>query len=157
MPMPVERTIFSEEHEAFRSTVRRFMEDEIAPHMETWMAQGYVDRQIWRRAGELGLLCATIPEEYGGSGADRKYSAVLIEEQQRINAVGPGFAMHSEIVAPYIFRYGSAEQKSKWLPLLASGQMIGSLGMTEPSAGSDLQRIKTHAKRSGDEFVINGS
>jgi len=155
--MPVERTIFSEEHEAFRSTVRRFMEDEIAPHMETWMAQGYVDRQIWRRAGELGLLCATIPEEYGGSGADRKYSAVLIEEQQRINAVGPGFAMHSEIVAPYIFRYGSAEQKSKWLPLLASGQMIGSLGMTEPSAGSDLQRIKTHAKRSGDEFVINGS
>jgi alkylation response protein AidB-like acyl-CoA dehydrogenase len=99
----------------------------------------------------------TIPEEYGGAGADRKYSAVLIEEQQRANAFGPGFAMHSEIVAPYIARFGSPEQKAHWLPKMARGETIGALGMTEPGAGSDLQRIKTTARREGDELVINGS
>ena len=107
MPMPIQRTIFSEEHELFRSSVRRFMEEEIAPHMDRWRQQGYVDRELWRLAGETGLLCVTMPEEYGGAGADRKYSAILIEEQARINAAGPGFPMHSDIVAPYILRFGS--------------------------------------------------
>jgi alkylation response protein AidB-like acyl-CoA dehydrogenase len=155
--MPITRTVFSEEHETFRRSVRRFMEAEVAPNMERWMAQGHVDREIWRRAGELGFLCTTIPEEYGGAGVDRKFSAVLIEEQQRVNAMGPGFAVHSEIVAPYISRYGSVEQKQRWLPRMARGETIASLGLSEPGTGSDLQRIATHARRVGDEFTINGS
>lgn len=157
MPLPIPRTLFSEEHEAFRDTVRRFMESEVEPHFERWMEQGYVDRQLWHKAGQLGLLCVTLPEQHGGAGADRKYSAILIEEQQRINAMGPGFAMHSEIVAPYIERFGSIEQKQHWLPRMASGEVIGALGMTEPGAGSDLQGIKATAIRDGDEFVINGA
>ncbi len=157
MPMPIVRRVFSEEHEAFRSSVRRFMEAEIAPNMDRWMDQGHVDRKVWLRAGELGFLCTTIPEEYGGAGADRKFSAVLIEEQQRVNAVGPGFVMHSEIVASYIARYGSVEHKRHWLPMMVRGEVIGSLGMTEPGGGSDLQQIATSARRVGDEFVINGS
>jgi alkylation response protein AidB-like acyl-CoA dehydrogenase len=157
MPMPIQRTIFSEEHELFRSSVRRFMEEEIAPHMDRWRQQGYVDRELWRLAGETGLLCVTMPEEYGGAGADRKYSAILIEEQARINAAGPGFPMHSDIVAPYILRFGSPEQKAQWLPKMARGEAIGSIGMTEPGAGSDLKKIKTTAQRVGDEWVINGS
>ena len=157
MSMPIQRTIFSEEHELFRSSVRRFMEEEIAPHMDRWRQQGYVDRELWRRAGETGLLCVTMPEEYGGAGADRKYSAILIEEQARINAAGPGFPMHSDIVAPYILRFGSPEQKAQWLPKMARGEAIGSIGMTEPGAGSDLKKIKTTAQRVGDEWVINGS
>jgi len=157
MPMPIQRTIFSEEHELFRSSVRRFMEAEIAPHMDRWRQQGYVDRELWRLAGETGLLCVTMPEEYGGAGADRKYSAILIEEQARINAAGPGFPMHSDIVAPYILRFGSPEQKAQWLPKMARGEAIGSIGMTEPGAGSDLKKIKTSAQRVGDEWVINGS
>lgn len=157
MPLPLDRTLFGEEHQAFRATVRRFMEKEIAPNMPRWMEQGFVDRALWLKAGELGLLCVTIPEEYGGAAADRRYSAILIEEQQRVNAMGPGFAMHSEIVAPYIARFGSAEQKATWLPRLARGEAIGSLGMTEPGAGSDLQRIKTTARREGDQLIINGA
>jgi alkylation response protein AidB-like acyl-CoA dehydrogenase len=98
-----------------------------------------------------------MPEEYGGAGADRKYSAILIEEQARINAAGPGFPMHSDIVAPYILRFGSPEQKAQWLPKMARGEAIGSIGMTEPGAGSDLKKIKTSAQRVGDEWVINGS
>lgn len=157
MSMPVARTIFSEEHELFRTSVRRFMETEISPNMDRWMEQGFVDRELWLKAGQTGLLCVTIPEEYGGAGADRKYSAILIEEQQRINAMGPGFAMHSEIVASYIARLGTAEQKALWLPKMVLGEAIGALGLTEPDAGSDLQSIKTSARREGDQLVINGS
>ncbi|WP_255558407.1 acyl-CoA dehydrogenase family protein [Zhongshania aquimaris] len=157
LTMPIERTIFCDEQKIFRQSVRRFMEDEIVPNMEDWMAQGYVSREVWRKAGELGMLCTTIPENYGGSGVCRKYSAIIIEEQQYANSVGPGFAMHSEIVACYINRLGTEEQKSKWLPKMARGEVIGSLGMTEPGAGSDLKQIKTKAIRDGDELVINGS
>lgn len=121
------------------------------------MEQGYVDRDVWLKAGKLGFLCTTIPEQYGGSGVSRKYSTIIIEEQQYANSVGPGFAMHSEIVASYINRLGTEEQKQKWLPKMASGEVIGSLGMTEPGAGSDLKQIKTKATPDGDELVINGS
>ena len=155
--MPITRTVFSEEHHQFRNTVRRFMQDKILPNMENWMEQGFVDRDVWLSAGELGLLCCTIPEQYGGSGVGRKYSAIIIEEQQRANAVGPGFAMHSEIVASYINRLGTEDQKSTWLPRMASGNAIGALGMTEPHAGSDLKQLKTNARVNGDELVINGS
>lgn len=157
LQMPIKRTIFDAEHKIFRSSVRRFMQTNIVPNMDAWMEQGYVDRSIWLQAGELGFLCCTIAEQYGGAGVGRKYSAILIEEQQRANAVGPGFAMHSEIVACYIERFGSERQKQQWLPKMASGEVIGSLGMTEPGAGSDLQGIKTKAVLDGHELVINGS
>lgn len=155
--MPISRRIFDDEHQIFRQSVRRFMQEEISPNMEEWMSQGYVDRDIWAKAGELGLLCTTIPEQYGGSGACRKYSAIIIEEQQYANSVGPGFAMHSEIVACYINRLGTEEQKRKWLPRMARGETIGALGMTEPGAGSDLKKIKTRAVPDGNDFLINGS
>ncbi|WP_367947334.1 acyl-CoA dehydrogenase family protein [Sphingopyxis sp. BSNA05] len=133
--LSIERTIFDEEHEIFRSSVRRFMREHVIPNMDKWNRQGHPDRDVWLEAGKHGLLCVTIPPEYGGAGADRKYSAVLIEEQQRANAAGPGFVMHSEIVAGYIYRFGTEEQKQKWLPKMARGELIGSLAMTEPRGG----------------------
>jgi acyl-CoA dehydrogenase len=157
MGLPIQRSIFSPEHELFRATVRRFMETELAPHMSDWWEQGHVDREVWRKAGDAGLLCVTIPEAYGGGGADRKYSAVIIEEQARINTTAPAMSMHSEIVAPYIDRYGSEQQKQRWLSKMASGELVGALGMSEPGTGSDLQNIRTTAIRQGDEFVVNGS
>lgn len=154
---PIARTIFDTEHDIFRASVRRFMQTEVVPKMDNWMKQGFVDRDVWLKAGKAGFLCVTIPEHYGGSGVGRKFSSIIIEEQQRANSVGPGFAMHSEIVACYINRLGSEEQKSKWLPKMARGEAIGALAMTEPGAGSDLKEIKTKAKTVGDELVINGS
>ncbi len=150
------RTVYTEEHELFRDAVRKFMEKEIAPHREAWEKAGVVSRDAWRKAGEAGFLCATVPEEYGGSGADRRYSAILMEEQARIFASGPGFVLHSDIVAPYILHYGSEEQKKTWLPKMASGEAIGAIAMTEPGTGSDLQAIRTTAIVDGDDLVING-
>jgi acyl-CoA dehydrogenase len=153
----LEREIFDDEHEIFRGAVRRFFEEEIVPHHEGWEEQGYVDRSAWLRAGELGFLCTSIPEEYGGPGADRLFSTVMAEEQARSGASGPGFMLHSDIVGPYILRYGSEEQKKTWLPKMAKGEVIAAIGMTEPGAGSDLQSMRTTAVRDGNELVINGS
>lgn len=153
----LQRSLYGEEHEIFRQSVRRFMEEEIAPRHEAWEDQGYVDRDAWAKAGELGFLCATMPEAYGGADADRRYSAILMEEQARIGATGPGFSLHSDIVAPYINRYGSEDQKREWLPKMASGEAIGAIAMTEPGTGSDLQGVKTSAAKDGNELVINGS
>src|SRR5450830_1611661 len=153
----IARTLFNEEHDMLRASARRFMETEVAPHHERWEEQGYVDRAIWTKAGDAGFLCPSMPEQYGGAGADLLYSVVLIEEQTRIGATGLGFGLHSEIVAPYILHYGSEALKSKYLPQMASGAMIGAIAMTEPGAGSDLQGVKTTAVRDGDEYVINGS
>lgn len=133
------------------------MREEVIPNLDKWNAQGHPDRSVWLEAGKKGLLCISLPAEYGGVGADRKYSAVIIEEQQRANAAGPGFTMHSEIVAQYILRYGSEEQKRQWLPKMARGEVIGSLAMTEPRGGSDLRAISTRASRMGDKYVINGT
>src|SRR5262245_41297938 len=116
------RINYSTEHEEFRRTVRRFMEQEVVPHHDAWEQQQHVDRRLWNRAGELGLLCLAIPEQYGGIGVDRSYSAVLMEEQCYCGATGPGFAVHSDIVANYIFNFGSEEQKLRWLPKMASGE-----------------------------------
>ena len=154
----IARTLFSEEHEAFRNSYRRFAEREIAPHHEAWEEQGFVDPAVWRKAGENGFLCMTMPEEYGGAGADRLYSVVQME----VNAVGGysgiGFGLHNNIVAPYIERYGTTAQKQKYLPPMARGEMIGAIAMSEPAAGSDLQGIKATALRQSDgTFLLNGS
>ena len=153
----VPRTLFTPDHETFRDSVRRFMDEEVAPHEERWQEQGYVDREVWQKAGANGFLCVSMPEEYGGAAADRLYSVVLMEEQAFVNSSSLGFGLHSEIVAPYLNRYGNEALKKKYLPKMASGEMIGAIAMTEPGAGSDLQSIKTTAVRKGDKYVLNGS
>jgi alkylation response protein AidB-like acyl-CoA dehydrogenase len=153
----IERTLFTTDHTLFRDSVRRFIDNEVVPRHGDWEEQGYVDREIWRKAGEMGLLCTSMPEQYGGAGADRLYAVVIIEEISRANATGLGFGLHSEIVAPYVLHYGSADQKARLLPKLASGEVIGAIAMSEPAAGSDLQGIKTTAIRQGDHYVLNGS
>jgi len=152
----LQRTIFSAEHELFRDQVRRFIEREVTPHHAQWEKEQRVSRKVWLKAGAAGLLCTVIPEEYGGAGADRFYSAVIIEEIARAGASGLGFNLHSDIAAPYILNYGSEAQKRQWLPKAARGEVILAIAMTEPGAGSDLQGIKTTAVRDGDDLVING-
>ncbi len=153
----IARTLFGPEHELFRDTVRRFYEREIVPHREQWEKDGVISREAWLKAGAAGLLCPTIPEEFGGAGADRLYSAIVMEEQAYAGASGPGFSLHSDIVAPYILSYGSDDQKRTWLPRMATGEVIGAIAMTEPGTGSDLQAVKTTAVADGNELVINGS
>ena len=153
----IPRTLFNEDHEAFRATARRFFETEIAPYHEKWEEQQHIDRELWNKAGELGLLCPTMPEEYGGCGVDRLYSMILMEEQARVGDSASGFALHSDIVANYINNFGSHEQKSQWLPKMATGEAVTAVAMTEPGTGSDLQRIKTTATLEGDHYVVNGS
>ncbi len=153
----IERTLFADEHHMFRDAVRRFMENEVVPHHDRWEEQGYVDREVWEKAGANGLLCASMPESYGGAGADKLYSIVVMEETARVNATGLGFGLHSEIVAPYILHYGSEEQKQRFLPKMATGEAIGAIAMSEPAAGSDLQGVKTTATRRGDVYLLNGS
>ncbi len=153
----IPRTLFTAEHETFRDSVRRFLEAEVRPHDERWQEQGYADKAVWRKAGENGFLCMSMPEEYGGSGADKLFSMVLIEEQARINNSSLGWGLHSEIVAPYLLNYGSDVLKTKYLPKMAAGEMVGAIAMSEPGAGSDLQSVKTTASRKGDKYVVNGS
>jgi acyl-CoA dehydrogenase len=150
------RPVFREDHEQFREQARRFIEKEIAPHLHAWEEAGIVPRDIWRRAGEAGLLCSTVPEEYGGSGGDFGHSAVMIEELARINATAIGFTTHSEIVAPYLVAYGTEAQKQRWLPGMASGEIIGVIAMSEPGIGSDLRSMRTSARLDGDDYVVNG-
>ena len=150
------RTLFSEEHEVFRDSVRRFVERELVPHHEAWEAASKVDRSAWLKAGEAGLLCCDTAEEYGGPGGDFLYNTVVIEELARAGITGPGFVVHSDMVAPYIASFGTEEQKKTWLPRMVTGEVIGALAMTEPGAGSDLKAIRTSAKRDGDEYVISG-
>lgn len=150
------RTVFSEDHEMFRKQVRRFVDTEILPFHAQWEKDGRVSRDAWLKAGENGLLCATVPEAYGGAGADFLFSMVVMEELAGAGAMGPGFTLHSDIVAPYLVHYGTEAQKLAWLPRMARGEVIGAIAMTEPSGGSDVQNIKTTAIREGDDFVING-
>ena len=154
----IERTLFSSDHEAFRDSFRRFIDKEIAPFHADWEEQGYVDRAVWNKAGENGFLCMTMPEAYGGSEADKLYSVIQFEEVARAGYTGIGFSLHSEIVAPYILHYGTPEQKAKYLPKLATGEMIGAIAMSEPAAGSDLQGIKSTAIEQADgSYLLNGS
>lgn len=152
----LQRKIFSEYHQMFRDTARRFFETEVAPFHAEWERVGVAPRSVWKKAGETGLLCVTLPEEYGAAGADRLASAILIEEQARLGLSGPGFSTHSDIVAPYILNYGTDAQKARWLPGMVSGDLIGAIVLTEPGAGSDLRSIRTHFRRDGDEIVLSG-
>jgi alkylation response protein AidB-like acyl-CoA dehydrogenase len=152
----IERSLFREEHNIFRDSVRRFMEREIAPFHAQWERDGVVPRDLWLKAGAEGLLCCTVPEQYGGLGLDYLFDVVVFEELWRIGASGPGFLIHTDLVATYIMSFGTEEQKQRWLPKMVAGEAIGSLGMTEPHAGSDLKAIRTRAVRDGDDFVING-
>lgn len=152
----ITRTIFETEHEQFRDSVRRFIEREITPHHERWEEQGMVDRELWLKAGAAGLLCPNLSEEYGGCGPDYRFNVVITEEMARAGATGPGFSIHSDMVATYIATFGTAEQKDRWLPKMVSGEAIGALGLTEPCAGSDLKNIRCRAVREGDEYVISG-
>ena len=154
----IERTLFSPDHEAFRDSFTRFIDKEIAPFHAQWEDQGYVDRAVWNKAGENGFLCMTMPEEYGGSGVDKLYSVIQMEALGKAGFSGIGYCLHSEIVAPYIEHYGTADQKKRYLPRLASGEMIGAIAMSEPAAGSDLQGIKTTAALQADgSYLLNGS
>ena len=154
----IERTLYSPDHEAFRDSFRRFIDKEIAPFHADWEDQGYVDRAVWNKAGDNGFLCMSMPEAYGGSGADRLYSVIQMEELGRVGYSGIGYSLHNEIVAPYIDRYGTEAQKAKFLPAMASGAMIGAIAMSEPAAGSDLQGIKTTALKQADgSYLLNGS
>ena len=154
----IDRTLFNSDHVAFRDSFRRFLDKEVAPFHADWEEQGYVDRAVWNKAGENGFLCMTMPEEYGGAGADKLYSVIQMEELSRGGFSGIGYGLHSEIVAPYILHYGTPDQKAKYLPKLASGEMIGAIAMSEPAAGSDLQGIKSRAiKQSDGSYLLNGS
>ncbi|ANF82559.1 acyl-CoA dehydrogenase [Acinetobacter sp. NCu2D-2] len=151
------RQLFNSEHEAFRDTVRRFYESEVIPNTEKYEQQQHVDRALWNKAGELGLLCSTMPEEYGGSGVDRLYSMILIEEQAYAGDSATGFSLHSDIVANYIYNFGNETQKQNWLPKMATGEVVTAIAMTEPGTGSDLQSVRTSAVADGDDYIINGS
>ncbi len=153
----ITRSVYREDHEMFRATVRRFVERECLPRQAAWDEAGCVDRETWQKAGREGLLCTSLPEEYGGGGGDFGHCAVLIEEIASANISGPGFYLHSDIIAPYILRLGTDEQKRHWLPKCASGECILAIAMSEPGAGSDLKAIRTTAVRQGDDNVLNGS
>ncbi|EPZ16262.1 acyl-CoA dehydrogenase [Thauera terpenica 58Eu] len=152
----IKRSLFNEEHEMFRDTVLRFIDREIRPYHEQWEKDGIVPREVWLKAGEAGLLCCTVPEEYGGLGLDYLFDVVVFEEMARSGFTGPGFLIHCDLVATYIKSFGTEEQKKQWLPRMVSGEAIGALGMTEPHAGSDLKNVRTRAVRDGDDYVING-
>src|SRR5690606_3849304 len=154
--MIMKREIYNEEHELFRASARRFVEERVAPFHAQWEKDGQVSREVWREAGEGGFLCCSVPEEYGGVGGDFRFGAVFTEELARMGTSGPSFHLHSEIVAPYLIHYGTEEQKRKWLPKMVSGEVIAAVAMTEPGAGSDLQNIRTTAIADGDDYVING-
>ncbi len=155
----IERTLFQPDHQAFADSFRRFIDKEVTPHHAAWEDQGYVAREVWSQAGANGFLCMSLPEEYGGAGADKLYSVAQMEELARAGTTGIGFGLHSEIVAPYILHYGTEAQKHKYLPQMASGAVVGAIAMSEPAAGSDLQGIKTTAIKSADvsHYVLNGS
>ncbi len=153
----LERTAYStEEHEMIREACRQFIEKEITPYHAQWEEEGMVSREVWEKAGETGLLCMDVPAEYGGAGLDFSFCALITEEISKYGYTGPGFFLHSDIVAPYIVDYGTEEQKKKWLPLMCSGDIITAIGMTEPGCGSDLQALRTTAEDKGDHYVVNG-
>lgn len=146
------------EHLDFRNMVREFVEREIVPFHADWERAGLVDREVWRSAGKLGLLGIDVPEEYGGGGVrDFRYQAIISEEIMRVGATGVGFALHNDVVAPYLLDLATEEQKRRWLPGFCSGELITAIAMTEPEAGSDLQAVRTTARRDGDHYMLSGA
>ncbi len=157
VPLWLPRAIFEEEHELFRQSVRRFLEGEVLPDYAQWEEAGQAPREIWRKAGDAGLLGTSIPSDYGGADGGFLFDAVVIEELGRAGVSGPAFDLHSYIVAPFLIKFGNEPQKRRWLPGMAQGEIIASIAMTEPDSGSDLQAIRTSAVRRGDHYVVNGS
>ncbi|WET83160.1 acyl-CoA dehydrogenase family protein [Amycolatopsis sp. QT-25] len=158
MPLQIQKSSWSTtELEDLRDLARTFCQKELVPNQERWAAEKKVDRALWTKAGEVGLLALSIPEEYGGGGGTFAHEAVLYEEQARSGDSAWGVTVHNGIVAHYILEYAGEEQKKAWLPKFASGEMVGAVAMTEPGTGSDLQNIKTRAVRDGDHYVINGA
>ena len=154
----MQRTLNEPEHDAFRDTVRAFLERHVVPRHAAWEKAGIVDRDVWVAAGKQGLLGMDVPEEYGGGGvADFRYNVVLDEEVTRHGASGVGFGLHNDIIAPYLLGLCTDEQKSRWLPAFCAGELITAIAMSEPGAGSDLQAIRTHARRDGGDWVLSGS
>jgi alkylation response protein AidB-like acyl-CoA dehydrogenase len=154
----VQSALYEAEHEAFRAMVRDFLAKEVVPHHEAWAEAGIVDRLVWIKAGEQGLLGMDVPEEYGGGGVkDFRYNAILAAEISRVGASGLGFTLHNDVVAPYLLDLTTDEQKERWLRPFVRGELITAIAMSEPGAGSDLQGLQTTARRDGDEWVLNGS
>ncbi|WP_309229517.1 MULTISPECIES: acyl-CoA dehydrogenase family protein [unclassified Blastococcus] len=154
----VQSALYDAEHEAFRAMLREFLAKEVVPHHAAWEEAGVVDRSVWLKAGEQGLLGMDVPEEYGGGGVtDFRYNAILTAEIGRVGASGLGFTLQNDVVAPYLIGLTTEEQKRRWLPGLVSGAIITAIAMTEPGAGSDLQGLTTSARRDGEEWVLNGS
>jgi len=153
----IKRTVYESEHEMFRDSFRKFLEDEAVPYHSQWEKDGQVDRELWRKAGQMGYLSPTVPEEYGGVGVDFRYNAIVDEEVAKLGLSGIGFGLHSDIAVPYIMAYGTDEQKKKYLPGCVNGDIVTAIAMTEPGTGSDLQGVKTNAVLDGDHYILNGS
>ena len=151
------RKIFTEEQNFFRQTASKFVEKEIQPYHHIWEKEGFVPKDLWLKAGDVGLLCPNVPKEYGGIGGDFRFNVIIIEELAKIGATGPGFAVHSDIVAPYLINYSTEKQKNNYLPKMVKGELITAIAMTEPNTGSDLQNIKTKALFVENKIVLNGS
>jgi acyl-CoA dehydrogenase len=148
--------LFDGDHDIFRANVRRFVAEQIVPHREEWEGAGMVSRELWLKAGEAGLLCPTVPSDYGGPEADWLYNVIVLEEVAAAGFVGPGFFVHSEMATPYIVDFGSEMMKSLWLPRMVSGEAVSGIAMTEPSGGSDLRAMRTRAKRTDDGWKLSG-
>ncbi|MGD8826243.1 MAG: acyl-CoA dehydrogenase family protein [Myxococcales bacterium] len=153
----MERSLFSEEHDIFRNNFRQFVQSRVVPQQAQWRKQGMVNREIWLEAGAAGFLCPWMEEEYGGAGGDFLHSVIVMEELSRAYESGWAASLHSDIIVPYVYSFGSPEQKKKWLPRCASGEVVTALAMTEPGTGSDVAGIATTAKRDGDHYVLNGA
>jgi long-chain-acyl-CoA dehydrogenase len=151
------RSIYEPEHEIFRRSVRRFFAEELLPHIAAWEEEGIIPRALWRKAGAAGLLCPTVDPEYGGAGADFRHLCIIDEELGYTGQASFTIQTHTDIVAAYVEKLGTAEQKARFLPAMARGEVIGAIAMTEPGAGSDLKAIRTTARREGGDYVINGS
>lgn len=157
MNLQFQRSVFEEEHETFRRSVRGFLESEVVPHYSQWEEDGFTPRDIWRRAGDVGLLGTSVPEAFGGAGGDFKFDAVVLEELGKLGLAAPAWDMHAYIVAPFLTHFGTDGQKQNWLPRMVQGEAISAIGLTEPNAGSDLAGIRTQASRDGNGYRINGS
>ncbi|MFP4148677.1 MAG: acyl-CoA dehydrogenase family protein [Nitriliruptoraceae bacterium] len=155
----MDRDIFTEEHDRFRDLVARFVADHVAPHHDRWETEGMVPRELWAEAGALGLLCTDVPTEYGGGGVpDFRYNVIITEELARVGASGVGFPLHNDVIVPYLLNYASEEQKQRWLPPMAAGELITAIAMTEPGTGSDLASMTTSAIRQEDgSYLLNGA
>ncbi len=158
MEVGVERTLFEPEHDLFRESFRKFLDQHVAPHHEEWEQAGVVDRSVWLEAGKQGFLGMAVPEELGGGGVkDFRYNAIVTEEVTKGFYSGLGFGLHNDVIAPYLLDLANDEQKARWLPGFCSGEIITAIAMTEPGTGSDLQGIKTRAVRDGDDWILNGA